>query len=156
MIDINIHIEPANRKEIPFDLLELADPSRVLIDSYLEAGRCFVASLESKIIGVIVLKEIDSTTVEIKNIAVQESEQGKGIGTKLLRYAHQISVDQGCEKLMIGTGNSSVSQLALYQKEGFEIERIDSNFFIRNYENPIFENGIQCKDMIILVKNLNN
>ena len=134
MINSELHIEQVNRKEVPIDLLELADPSRVLIDSYLEVGKCYVASLKSKIVGVLVLKEIDQFTIEIKNLAVKELDQGKGIGTKLLRYAEKICLKDGYKKLVIGTGNSSVSQLGLYQKEGFEVDRIDKNFFIRNYK----------------------
>ena len=151
-----LHIEIVDRKDVPNDLLELADPSRALIDSYLEVGKCYVASSESKTVGVIVLKDIDQSTIEIKNLAVRESDQGKGIGTELLRHAEKTSVEQGYNKLVIGTGNSSVSQLGLYQKVGFEVDRIDKNFFIRNYKEPIFENGIQCKHMIFLEKNLKN
>ena len=103
-------------------------------------------------VGVLVLYQIDSTSIEVKNIAVDESEQGKGFGKALLRYCEIVSRELGYEKLIIGTGNSSIGQLALYQKEGFEISRIEKDFFITNYHEPIFENGIQCKHMVILEK----
>lgn len=54
------------------------------------------------------------------------------------------------EELMIGTGNSSINQLALYQKCGFRVIGVERDFFINNYDEPIFENGIQCVDMIRL------
>lgn len=92
--------------------------------------------------------------MEVTNIAVDESEQGKGFGKALLRYAELVTRELGFEKLVIGTGNSSLAQLALYQKEGFEIREIQRDFFTMNYTEPIFENGIQCKHMIILEKNL--
>lgn len=57
---------------------------------------------------------------------------------------------EGYQKIEIGTGNSSIHQLALYQKCGFRITGIDQDFFIRNYEEEIYENGIQCRDMIRL------
>ena len=155
MTELQLYIEPIKEKEkIPFDLLELADPSRVQIESYLNAGLCFIIRFESEIVGVIVLNEIDSTIIEIKNIAVRESEQGKGFGKALLKYSEKISRESGYQKLIIGTGNSSVRQLALYQKEGFEIDRIEKNFYLKNYTEPIFENGIQCKHMVILEKKL--
>lgn len=56
----------------------------------------------------------------------------------------------GFETVEIGTGNSSIDQLAFYQKCGFRIAAIDPDFFIRHYPEPIFENGIQCRDMIRL------
>ena len=141
-------------EKIPFDLLELADPSRIQIESYLKSGICYIAEFESKVIGVIVLNKVDSTTLEVKNIAIKESEQGKGYGKALLRYSTKVSQESGYKRLIIGTGNSSIGQLALYQKEGFEIDRIEKDFFIKNYSEPIFENGIQCKHMVILEKNL--
>lgn len=59
--------------------------------------------------------------MEIMNIAVAEHLQGKGIGKKLLRHAVETAKGYGMSKLEVGTGNSSVSQLALYQKCGFRI-----------------------------------
>lgn len=155
MIDGNLNIEPLkSTQDIPFDLLELADPSRVNVESYVKTGMCYLAKINSEIVGVIVLNKISSTTMEIKNIAVRASEQGKGFGKALLRYSEKVSQESGYKKLIIGTGNSSIGQLVLYQKEGFEIERIEKNFFLNNYPEPIFENGIQCKHMVILEKNL--
>ncbi|MCX2745317.1 GNAT family N-acetyltransferase [Mangrovivirga sp. M17] len=150
-----LHIKPVTQnRDIPFDLLELADPSRSHINEYLKTGTCYVAKLDTKIVGVLVLDEIDSTRIEIKNIAIVESEQGEGLGKELLRHSEIISRESGYEKLVIATGNSSIGQLALYQKEGFGIKEIDRDFFIRNYTEPIFENGIQCKHKIILEKDL--
>jgi hypothetical protein len=51
--------------------------------------------------------------------------------------------------LWVGTGNSSLSQLALYQKCGFRIREIESGFF-ESYPEPIVENGIRCIDMVRL------
>ena len=153
--ELNVYISPLTDSEkIPFDLLELADPSRIQVESYLKTGTCYIAKIDSKIIGVIVLDKLDSKTTEIKNIAIKESEQRKGYGKILLKYSEKISRELGCEKLIIGTGNSSIGQLALYQKEGFELDRIEKNFFLKRYSEPIFENGIQCKHMLILEKKI--
>ena len=153
----NLHIELLTEtKDFPFDLLELADPSRAQIESYLRTGFCYVAKFNSEIVGVLVLNKKDTSTVEIKNIAVKPSEQGKGIGTALLNYSGRVSLESGFKKLIIGTGNSSIAQLELYQKAGFDIIRIERDFFLRNYSEPIFENGIQCRHMIILEKDLSD
>ena len=40
------------------------------------------------------------------------------------------------------------------QKCGFRITGIDIDFFIRCYQEEIFENGIQCRDMIRLTQYL--
>jgi hypothetical protein len=54
----------------------------------------------------------------------------------------------------IGTGNSGVGQLVLYQKCGFRITGVDRDFFIRHYSEEIFENGIQIVDMIRLSQDI--
>lgn len=60
----------------------------------------------------------------------------------------------GYKTIEIGTGNSSIGQLVLYQKCGFRITGVDIDFFVRHYQEEIFENGIQCRDMIRLSQDL--
>jgi ribosomal protein S18 acetylase RimI-like enzyme len=135
----------------PWKLLILADPSKKLVSRYLDKGLCYVTESENgETIGVIVLVPVSDHIIEIMNLAVDESHQGKGLGTLLLKYGIQAAAENGYDTMEIGTGNSSINQLALYQKVGFRITGIDQDFFIRNYEEPIFENGIQCRDMIRL------
>lgn len=50
--------------------------------------------------------------------------------------------------LELCTGNSSMGQLVLYQKSGFRIVGVNVDYFVRNYKELIFENGIQYRDMI--------
>jgi ribosomal protein S18 acetylase RimI-like enzyme len=135
----------------PWNLLLLADPSKDLVSKYLDKSFCYVVESENGVtIGVIVLVPISNHVIEIMNLAVDESHQGKGIGTILLKHGIQTAAEKGYNTVEIGTGNSSINQLALYQKVGFRITGIDHDFFIRKYEEPIFENGIQCRDMIRL------
>ena len=42
-------------------------------------------------------------------------------------------------------------QLAWYQREGFRVFAIERDFFLENYPEPIYEQGIQLKDMLRLV-----
>ena len=141
-------------EEPPIDLLLLADPSRKLIEEYLKRGVCYVAENNKELIGVYVLLPTRPESVELVNIAVSESEQGRGIGKQLLMDAIQKSKIRGYKTIEVGTGNSSIGQLALYQKCGFRITSVDSDFFIRHYEDKIFENGIWCRDMIRLSQDL--
>lgn len=135
----------------PWNLLLLADPSNDLVSQYLNKGICYVAESDDKdAVGVIVMVQTSEQTIEIKNLAVDKAHQNKGLGTNLLKHGIRIAAEKGYQAIEIGTGNSSINQLALYQKVGFRITGIDHDFFIRNYEKPIFENGIQCMDMIRL------
>lgn len=136
------------------DLLLLADPSREIVEEYVHRGECFVAENEGRIIGVYVLLPTRPETVELVNIAVIETEHGKGIGKQLVMNAIEVAKSKGYKTMEVGTGNSSIGQLALYQKCGFRITSIDIDFFIRHYPEEIFENGIQCRDMIRLSQDL--
>lgn len=142
------------KDELPIELLLLADPSEKLVKEYVSRGECFVAEVAQKIVGVYVLLPTRPETVELVNIAVAESEHGKGIGKQLVKDAIQQAKAQGYKTIEIGTGNSSIGQLTLYQKCGFRMIGIDQDFFIRHYSEEIFENGIQCRDMVRLSQDL--
>lgn len=139
-----------NEETPPYDLLLLADPSLVLVERYLKEGECFLYEMDGEIIGVFVLLMLNPETVEIKNVAVSEAMQGKGIGKQLVQAAIRLADEIGYRNVEIGTGNSSVNQLALYQKCGFRIVEIIHDFFTFHYKEEIVENGIVCRDMIRL------
>ncbi|AUO05077.1 GNAT family N-acetyltransferase [Paenibacillus sp. lzh-N1] len=139
----------------PLELLLLADPSRQIVEEYLKRGQCYVAEIEHQIVGVYVLLPTRPETIEVVNIAVAEVMHGKGIGRQLVTHAIETARSQGYKTLEIGTGNSSIGQLALYQKCGFRIVGVDLDFFVRhNYLEEIYENGIQCRDMIRMSQDL--
>ncbi|MDD7793096.1 GNAT family N-acetyltransferase [Clostridium sp. 'White wine YQ'] len=141
-------------EEVPYDLLLLADPSIDIINDYVNRGEIFVANYMGEIVGVYVLIKTRPLTMELVNIAVHEKYQGKGIGKKLIFDAIKRAKDENIKVLQVGTGNSSVSQLALYQKCGFSVYGVDKDFFIKHYKEEIMENGIRCKDMIRLEMDL--
>lgn len=132
----------------PFELLLDADPSEQIVKNYLQRGECWTAKLDGSTVGVYVLLPTRPDTLELVNVAVAPGFQGQGIGKKLVLHAIETTRKKGAASLEVGTGNSSIHQLALYQKCGFRITHVDLDFFIRHYPEPIFENGIQCRDMI--------
>ncbi len=143
-----------SNENYPMGLLLLADPSLKIVEEYVKRGNCFIAESENQIIGTYVLLPTRPETVELVNIAVAEEMHGKGIGKQLVLHAIQTARRKGFKTIEIGTGNSSIGQLALYQKCGFRIVGVDADFFIRHYTEKICENGIQCRDMIRLSQDL--
>ncbi|MCA0989063.1 GNAT family N-acetyltransferase [Guptibacillus algicola] len=148
MIDIT-----RETKSFPFDLLLEADPSIDKVKGYLGRGDCYIAKQNGEVLGAYVLLQKDSI-VEIVNIVVDEGYRGKGIGKKLLQDALFNAIQMGAETVEIGTGNSSIGQLALYQKCGFRMMEIVQGYF-EEYEEDIIENGIVCRDMIRLSFSIN-
>jgi len=150
-----MEIRKLNKDEkLPMELLLLADPSREIIEEYVNRGECFVAVIEQQIIGVYVLLPTRPETVELVNVAVVEEQHGRGIGKQLVMDAIKVVKSKGYKTIEIGTGNSSIGQLALYQKCGFRIIGVDMDFFVKHYPEEIFENGIQCRDMVRLSQDL--
>lgn len=140
--------------QIPYELLLLADPSKDLVEEYLKQSNIYIARQNDETIGVVVLISLTAETVEIKNVAVKPEFQGQGVGSFLIENVAQIALLNGQKSICVGTANSSIGQLYLYQKLGFEITDIKRNFFTDNYTEPIYENAIQAKHMLVLTKQI--
>lgn len=152
---MNIKITKVSKDKAPLTLLLTADPSEKLIQKYLNKGYCYTALVEDQVVGVI-LVIYRGNSAEIINLAVEEKFQRRGIAKKLIEFVQNEVNAKDISKLEIGTGNSSIHQLLLYQKCGFRITKIDFDFFRDNYDEPVFENGIECRDMLRLSMELQN
>ncbi|SFS74516.1 GNAT family N-acetyltransferase [Paenibacillus sp. BC26] len=135
---------------LPYELVLLADPERQAIDSYAERSICMVLEEAGQVVGAYLLLATRPKTAEIMNIAVREDCQGRGLGRKLIEHAVQHCKELGYRAVEIGTGNSSLNQLGLYQKCGFRVVGVETDYFVKHYAEPIVENGIPCRDMIRL------
>lgn len=144
-----IQIVPVASTDVPMALLLEADPNEAKVLSYLPEGLCYVAKEAEAIVGVYVLVQISATTVELMNIAVEPICQGWGIGTQLLHHAIQMARQKGTLRLEVGTGTFGYQQ-AFYQRAGFRVIGVERDFFLDNYTEPIWENGLQHKDMLRL------
>ena len=90
--------------------------------------------------------------LEIKNIAVDPENQGKGYGKALIdflasKYADEYSV------LQVGTGDSPLT-IPFYEKCGFVRSHKIPNFFTDNYDHTIYEGGVQLIDMVYLQRHI--
>lgn len=140
--------------QAPWHLLLLADPSREQVLNYLPQSQMLALLEGERVVGVVVITPRSGEEAEITNVAVDEAWQGQGLGRRLLELAIERTRADGLRRLTIATGNSSLAQLGLYQRAGFRIVGIDPDYFIRHYPEPIFENGIQCRDQIRLALDL--
>lgn len=136
------------KETIPKDLLLLSDPSEEVIAEYIDASVQFAAHLDGRIVGALLLLKTRPGTMEIMNVSVYEEYQNKGVGRQLINKAIQFARGSGIKTLEIGTGNPGVIQMLLYQKCGFRIIGVEPDYFRKNHAQRIFENGIECRDMI--------
>ena len=144
-------IEVKENKKQYLDLLLLADEQEDMVDRYLNNGKMYVLD-DNGVKCECVITDKENDILEIKNIATVPEYQGKGYARALIEfivnnYREQYAI------LQVGTGDSPLT-IPFYEKCGFVRSHIISNFFIDNYDHPIYESGIQLVDMVYLQRPL--
>ncbi len=130
-------------------LLLEADPSWQQILTYLlRSNLLFMLNDQGQIIAQLCVFRAGDQA-EIKNLAVDSRYQKQGLAKALVQFAIEKSKDHSIQTLWVKTGNSSLDQLALYQKCGFRLSHIEPNVF-KDYPEAIYENGIRCLDQVVL------
>ena len=144
---INIYPISYNKKQY-IDLLLLADEQESMIDSYLERGDMFVLADNNEVKASCVITKEGKGIYEIKSLAVYPQFQRQGYGKKLIFFLLELYKAR-CHTMLVGTGDSPIT-ISFYKNCGFVYSHRIPNFFIDNYDHPIFEAGKQLKDMIYL------
>ena len=144
-------IEVKENKKQYLDLLLLADEQEDMVDRYLDNGKMYVLD-DNGVKCECVITDEGNDILEIKNIATVPEYQGKGYARALIEfivnnYREQYAI------LQVGTGDSPLT-IPFYEKCGFVRSHIISNFFIDNYDLPIYESGIKLVDMVYLQRPL--
>ena len=139
-----------NKKQY-MDLLFLADEQEDMIDRYLERGSLHVLE-DDGVKAVCVVTEEGAGVLEIKNLAVDSAHHRKGYGRAMLDHIAQIYA-QTHHTLQLGTGDSPLT-VPFYENCGFKRAHIVPNFFVENYDHPIYEDGVQLVDMVYFAKKL--
>ena len=147
---MSIYKVSENKKKY-MDLLLLADEQEDMLEKYLEKGTMYVLE-DDGIKGECVVTEEDRNVLEIKNLAVVPDCHKKGYGRALIEFIAEKYREQYCI-LQVGTGDSPLT-IPFYEKCGFVRSHSVKNFFTDNYDHPIYEGGVQLKDMIYLRKQL--
>ncbi|MGI9253655.1 MAG: GNAT family N-acetyltransferase [Thermomicrobiales bacterium] len=134
------------------DLLLLADESPEQVAGYVDLGTLYIAREDDGVAAGLALVIADGDEAELKSVAVREDRQGRGVARAMLTEVIARQRLAGIRRMTVATGSSSLGPLALYQKLGFRLLRVDRDFFSpeRGYPEEIWENGIQLRDMVWL------
>ena len=133
------------------DLLLLADEQEDMIDRYLERGTMYVLEDDGVMAECVVTDEGDGV-LELKNIAVEPAFQGRGCGKAMIDFLVRTYKGQ-YSALQVGTGDSP-STVPFYEACGFSYSHRVKDFFTKNYDHPIVEDGVLLTDMIYLRRDI--
>jgi ribosomal protein S18 acetylase RimI-like enzyme len=150
-------VPPGEGRERYWSLFLLADDSEQQVRSYYQRGDLYVLEDETGVaLGLVLTLPAGEGAVELKAVAVAPERHNRGIGKRMLALVLAELRGRGVRRAVLGTGNSSVGQLAFYQKAGFRLWRIERDFFSpeRGYPEGIEENGIPLRDMVWMEREL--
>lgn len=143
--------EIKENKKLFLPLLLSADEQENMIDKYIDRGTMYVLD-DNGIKCECIVTDEGNGVLEIKNIATEPEYRGMGYGKALIdfiemKYKGRYSI------LQVGTGDSPLT-IPFYEKCGFVRHHSIKNFFIDNYERPIYECGVRLVNMIYLQKRI--
>lgn len=153
-MDIVAYKDTLNRNH--WDLLLQADPWIEAVQKYLPPdnpqAEIFVIGQLHKPYALCVTVPIEGG-LEIKNIATSVIMRRQGMASALIDHVVATARQRGFGLVEIGTSTTSHDQIRLYEKCGFQRDGILRGHFLR-YPEPIIENGMLAKDMLMLQRKI--
>jgi GNAT superfamily N-acetyltransferase len=134
-------------------LFELAEDSEQALDAYIDAGRVLVAIEGGEPVGHLQLTDTDDpATAELKNMAVLDSHQRRGVGSALVAAAFDLARDEGRSRLVVATAAADIGNLRFYQRLGFRMLSIGRDAFTSQsgYPENLDIDGIPLRDRVWL------
>lgn len=96
----------------------------------------------------------DGDDAEIQELAIAPEQQGQGLGKQFVAWLVDDARRRKKHRVLVGTANSSISNIAFYQRCGFRMDHVRQDYF-RYYHEPVYENGIQIRDMLMFRYDIN-
>lgn len=145
-MDVCCEIRSVEEGKLRFlPLLLLADPCERMVSRYLDAGEVFVMECGGEAVCVAVVVRGEDGECELKNLAVADSWQGRGCGSRMVRFLLDRFASVA-KAMLVGTADSGVP---FYERFGFEYAFRVPGFFTENYPEPVVEeDGRLCVDML--------
>jgi GNAT superfamily N-acetyltransferase len=112
----------------------------------------FAAFIEAEPLGLLTYK---ITKNECEIITLNSWREAVGVGTALVKAAHQIAVQSGCSRLVVVTTNNNFHALKFYMNRGFSISSIRENAILESRklkpQIPLIDkDGVAIRDEIEL------
>jgi ribosomal protein S18 acetylase RimI-like enzyme len=116
-----------------------------LLDVHYTAYAAYVGE---QLVGAVVMRW-DEDAGEIEYIAVDSACRGRGYGKAMVAQILMLARRRGVHTVLVGTANSSLENIAFYQKCGFRMDHVCRDYFAY-VQPPVIQNGIVMRDMLVL------
>lgn len=156
---LTVSLLPANDSREPFvPILLLADEPEPL-RKYLDASDVYVLrDHDGSLLGATVVVPDDTAeqSMELRAVAIAEGQHNRGLGQLMVRAVIDDLARRGFLRVIVGTSNAGIGQIAFYQKAGFRLWRIEQDYFTveKGYDPDERENGLPHRDMVWFERNL--
>ena len=84
----------------------------------MEKDNILIASFEDdEMLGCCMLKPVDSQTLQLRQMAVPDKLQGKGVGASIISFAENLARDKGYSRIMMHARDTAIG---FYEKFGYK------------------------------------
>ena len=130
-------------------LLLLAEPSPSALEWSFEhlSDTVYRFDVDGALAGAATMRWADDPA-ELVELAVAAERQGTGIGRAITDWLIGEARRRGTRAIDVGTASASLGNIAFYQKCGFRPSAVRRDYFWYHRE-PLLENGIPVRDMIV-------
>lgn len=144
----------AGDHETVVPLLLLAEPSMPSLRWSLRnlSDTVYRFDLDGQLVGAASVRWRGNPS-EIVELAVAPAHQSRGIGRRIIDWLLAEAKRRGRGALEVGTSSASLDNIAFYQKCGFRPTAVRPDYF-RYHAEPIVENGIVVRDMIVFTRQI--
>jgi GNAT superfamily N-acetyltransferase len=146
---LDVREVPPREREAVIPLLLLAEPSERALRWSLEhlSDVTYRAELDGALVGAATMRWRDEPC-ELVELAVDASRQGRGIGRALVAWLLAEARRRGKQAMVVGTANSSIDNIAFYQKCGFRMDHVRPDYFWYDTTGRS-EHGIPTRDLLV-------
>ncbi|MEO5943812.1 MAG: GNAT family N-acetyltransferase [Ferruginibacter sp.] len=92
---------------------------------------------EDEMLGCCMLTKVDDKTLQLRQMAVNNNLQGKGIGASIMSFAENISRDRGYKKLLMHARDTAIG---FYEKFGYKV--VGNQFTEVNIPHHVMEKAL--------------
>ena len=103
------------------------------------ASRCWVAELDGKLVGMIVVWLI-ADEAHVATVAIHPDHRRQGIGKRLLAYSLRQMMQDGARSSFLEVRESNIAAQEMYRKFGYEVTGRRRRYYRDNDEDAILMN----------------